>query len=120
MDQQIENNQQIKKILQKASKPEVPLNFTSILMDKIYSIELTNKLFQRYIKRSWFFITLAFILALPGISQINIIGSAFKAFVDGLLPGVFEIFIYSLLIFISGLLLYQLNNLLSYKYANAN
>lgn len=99
-------------LLSKATQAKPSFDLTASIMNKIQRVDIKSELFDKYMKRSWFFIGLAILLALKAVSYLDYFQVAFGSWVNGFLPGAIEFFIYTILASLAGLFFYQLNSLL--------
>jgi len=106
------------KLLQQANHPVSNVDLSDKIMRKIQIIDLKNKVYDKYIRSSWFFIALATILAVKGISVLTLVESTFAQWTNSLIPGLSEIVTFTLLSALAGLIFYQLNNLITQRMAN--
>ena len=114
---QIEKREAFKEILKKATVPKPLVNFTDAIMENILIADVRSKAFNKNIKRSWLFILIAVLLSIVSVSQLTYVELAFMDIVNKYLPGIFEVFTFTLLSFLAGLFFYQLNNLLTYQFS---
>lgn len=105
-------------LLKQANKPTHSVDLTDKIMGEINTISIKNKVYEKYIHRSWVFIGLAIILGIKGVSVLSYFESSFSQVTNGLFPGLSEIITYTTLSAFAGLVFYQLNNLLSQRITN--
>jgi len=111
------SKESFKKILNAAEKSNLSLDFTNSVMGQLATIGVKNKIYKRYMNRSLGLFILTVFLALAGIYVFANIEIAIQGATNNLIAQAFNIFIYTLISVLSGLIFYQLNNLLSYRFA---
>jgi hypothetical protein len=104
---------ELSKLLKKASQPIAGKDFSREVMNHVYQAETRSASVKRYIRYSWVFILISILLSLKLISLINAIQSVFEKMLNMLLPGLSDSLSYLILIIIAGLVLYELNLLVT-------
>lgn len=106
-------DKELSKLLKKASQPIAGKDFSREVMNKVYQAETRSASVKRYIRFSWVFILISILLSLKLISLINAIQSVFEKMLNIMLPGLSDTLSYLILIVIAGLVLYELNSLVT-------
>jgi hypothetical protein len=106
-------DKELSKLLKKASHPIAGKDFSREVMNQVYQAETRSASVKRYIRFSWVFILISILLSLKLISLINAIQSVFEKMLNMLLPGLSDTLSYLILIIIAGLVLYELNSLVT-------
>ncbi len=103
-------------LLKKSSQPKVHSGLSNSIMNQIIQMEDRKFLYQKYILRSWILISLAFILSLKIAVSFSVVQSLFAVWLNTIIPGAYDIFSYLLITLIAGLILYELNLLVTHQF----
>lgn len=108
------NNKGIKELLQKTDSNLAPINFTDNLMEKVDFIAVRDKTFKKYFHRSIYLTALSVILLIISLitASDSVLAFSIKPHSYAFLMQNFQ---YLSLSFATGMILYQLNNILSIK-----
>ncbi len=112
----LNNNDELKNILSKATAPNLSADFTNTIMKKVITADAKSVLLIKYIKLSWIFIFIAFVFSIKTVLQLSYFELEFAEAANSIIPGLSEIFFLFLISILSGLFLYQLNNLVSCRF----
>ena len=104
-------------LLKKSSQPKVSVKLSNSIMNQIQQMEDRKSLFQKYIRRSWIFISLACILSLKVVGSFSVIQALFAVWLNSILPGAYDVLSYLVITLIAGLLLFELNLLATHHFA---
>lgn len=109
-------NEEFIKLLKKATKPVISVDFTEHIMGNVALMRINKPASTKDIKRSYIFLVLAILISFLSIFQLSYFEFAVSDLVNSYLPNLSEYITYLLLSLISGLIFYQLNNLLMYRF----
>ncbi|MBI9066164.1 MAG: hypothetical protein JEZ09_02655 [Salinivirgaceae bacterium] len=108
-----ERDQELQKLLQKASKGNSRFDLTSVIMNQVIALEVKNKLAKKYLRRSWIFVGLASLLAIKLLYIFSYFQTSFIASIDIYYPGFAQVFLYFTISGLIGWFLYQINSIVS-------
>jgi len=114
---ELKDKNEFKAILSKPTIPNMSEDFTDAIMEKVIAVNAKQKLFNKCIKLSWFFIIIAVTLSIKTVLQISYFELEFDEAANSILPQALKISVYILLSVLSGLFFYQLNNLLTCRFS---
>ena len=103
-------------LLKKAKSPEADVDFTQKIMKEIYKVEIPDLAVKRYLRFSWVFILLASALSIKVILIIEKTSSIFSKWTNQYIPGLSYYIGYMILVIIAGILLFELNLVLSHYF----
>lgn len=96
-------------LLKKTQKPTFDEGFSNVVMRKVYQFENQKTPINNYFRRSWILLGISVALALSIFVFQNDFQYSVQVLLNALIPGLFDAFIYILLIAITGLLFFELN-----------
>jgi hypothetical protein len=109
-------NEEFIKLLKKATKPIIPVDFTEHIMGNVALLRINKSTSAKDMKRSYIFLVLAVLISFLSIFQLSYFEFAVSDLVNSYLPNLAAYITYVLLSLILGLIFYQLNNLLKYRF----
>ena len=115
-DIDFKENEEFIKLLKKATKPAISTDFTEHIMGNVALLRINKSTSAKDMKRSYIFLVLAVLISFLSIFQILYFEYAVSDLVNSYLPNLAAYITYVLLSLISGLIFYQLNNLLNYRF----
>jgi hypothetical protein len=107
-------------MLKKASKPLAGADFTHSVMEKVYQTENRAVSSNHYVRISLVFVVVAIFLALKAMSYLNLTIIAYNTFFNSIVPGLSGLIGYFIMILVTGVLLYELNLIVTFYYLKSS